>query len=132
MDNFNVNPKQIPIGGKQKPIVKKQEIQLEKEFGLMAIKLIRSQKRLLNPMEIAVSYGFVSVSHLEASINDNEELDKEWKLYKLNYKSFLFEWAMENRQKDIVVRMAENDANLLSAEGSIPDIKFVINKESFK
>ncbi len=83
-------------------------------------------------MEIAVNYGFVSVSELEKSIINDKEVDREWKLYKLAFQSYLFQWAIDNRQKDIVVRMAENDANLLSAEGSIPDITFVINKETFK
>ncbi len=134
MNNFDI-PKhnKVPVVKKNK----KQSVRVKKDdlysdWGIEAMELIRGMKTLPNPLFIAAQYKFISVDELEASIMDDELLDREWKLYKAQYKADLFDLALDMRQKDIILNMVENEMNLLSSEGAIPDIRFVINEETYK
>ncbi len=132
--NFEI-PKnnKIPVNTKKKisaPKVIKDE--LYNDWGIEAMELIRGMKTLPNPLFIAAKYKFISVDELEASIVDNEKLDREWKLYKAQYKADLFDLALDMKQKDIILNMVENEMNLLSSEGNVPDIKFIIGKDAWK
>ncbi len=132
--NFEI-PKnnKIPVKTKKKisaPKVIKDD--LYNDWGIEAMELIRGMKPLPNPLFIAAKYKFISVDELEASIIDNEKLDREWKLYKAQYKADLFDLALEMKQKDIILNMVENEMNLLSSEGNVPDIRFIIGKDAWK
>ncbi len=103
-----------------------------KDFSKESIEEIRNRKSLPNPLRIAATYGFTSIGELEKSIIKNKDMKREWDLYKITYKADLFEYAKENRMKDIIIKMAENDLKVLDASGTIPDINIEIDKGTFK
>ncbi len=133
MENFKIpiNNK-IPVVKQNKQVSKVKKDDLYGDWGIEAMELIRGMKVLPNPLFIAAKYNFISVDELESSIIDDELLDREWKLYKAQYKADLFDLALDMKQKDVILNMVENEMNLLSSEGAIPDIRFIINEETYK
>ncbi len=126
---FNIKPITKPVykryQGEKSP-------SFYKDFSKESIEEIRSRKSLPNPLRIAATYGFTSIGELEKSIIKNKDMKREWDLYKITYKADLFEYAKENRMKDIIIKMAENDLKVLDASGTIPDINIEIDKGTFK
>ncbi len=134
MDQFNIKNNYIKKGVTDKKSKKTSLSSNEyySDWSIEAIELIRGFKNLPNPLTVATQYNFVSISELELSIINDKDFKREWDLYKAMYKAEMFEWAKDNKVKELVIKMAENDLNLLSADGSIPDIHFSIDKDTFK